>query len=214
MGVPYQRNSEMKKCKFILQSGTATALAVSLAVMPVSAGDENPFHLKEINPSSHREVKLAQGMCGACGGNWEGSCGGMMGRPTAIGPAELPDPKSEGSKLVSEFCVQCHDLPSPKQHSVSGWPPTVDRMYNRMNLMSSSNNPMQIKVPTRAELSKLTAYLQAHAIDPEDASGSKKGQGSNLSPPGKSPIEILQERYARGEIDRKEYLQRLEDLKK
>lgn len=62
--------------------------------------------------------------------------------------------------------------------------------------MSRSNNPMQIKVPKPAKLSKLTGYLQAHAIDPEEASGSDERQGSNVSPPGKFPIEVLQERYA------------------
>lgn len=59
----------MKRRKLILQSDTATAIAASLAVMPVFSGDENPFHLEEVKPSSHVELKLAKGMCGSCGGN-------------------------------------------------------------------------------------------------------------------------------------------------
>jgi hypothetical protein len=204
----------MKRRDPVLQGGMATAMVVSLAVMPVLSDDKNPFHMQEIERASNVELKLAQGMCGgSCGGNWEGRCGGMMGRPSAIGPAELPDPNSDGAKLIAQYCVQCHDLPNPKQHSVSGWPQTIDRMNNRMHWISNSNSSVKIKVPTENELGKITAYLQEHAIDPEAVTTAEGGQGASLNPAGDTPIKILRERYARGEIDRKEYLQTLEDLK-
>lgn len=38
--------------------------------------------------------------------------------------------------------------------------------------------------------------------------------GGGKSPPPKTPLEILQERYARGEIDREEYEQKRSDLQK
>lgn len=38
--------------------------------------------------------------------------------------------------------------------------------------------------------------------------GSKSGNGSGA----KSPLDLLNERYARGEIDREEYLQRKKDI--
>jgi len=38
--------------------------------------------------------------------------------------------------------------------------------------------------------------------------------GSKLGGHGKTPLEILEEAYARGEIDRDEFLQKRDDLKK
>mgnify|MGYP002620802233 CR=1 FL=1 len=198
----------MKKQHEHYLGNIATALVVSLATAPAFAADENPFKAQEVRSAMSARQTMAQGRCG---GSWEGRCGGMMkGMPPAIAPAELPEPNSAGAKLVTQYCMQCHGLPSPGQHSASGWPPTVARMNMRMQWMSKNNSPMNIQAPTEEELRTLTAYLEKHAADQEATTAD--GQQPR-SVPGKSAIEILQERYARGEIDRQEYLQRLEDLK-
>jgi hypothetical protein len=203
----------MEKRKHTLVRGTITTLVASLAVTQVIAADENPFQMQDVQRSAKAEQRLAQGRCGSCGGNMEGRCGGMMrGMPSAIGPAELPEPTSAGAKLVSRYCMQCHGLPSPKQHSASGWPPTVARMNMRMQWMSGNNSPMNIAAPGKDELSTLTTYLQKHAMDPEATTAPDEQQESRSIPAGKTAIEILRERYARGEIDRKEFQQRLKDL--
>jgi hypothetical protein len=200
----------MKKANHASMSGVATALVATLAISPVIAADENPFQIRDVERPASSDQKLAQGMCG---GSWEGRCGGMMGgMPPAMGPAELPEPSSAGAKLITQYCIQCHGLPSPKQHSASGWPVTVARMNMRMQWMSRNNSSMNIKAPTEDELRTLTAYLEKHAADPETATAPDGLQEQRGVPTGKTATEILRERYARGEIDRKEFLQRLEDL--
>lgn len=44
------------------------------------------------------------------------------------------------------------------------------------------------------------------------AGGALRQQQNSSSLPHKTPVDILRERYARGEIEREEFLQRLEDL--
>jgi len=99
----------------------------------------------------------------------------MMGAqlPPGIEPKELPDPQSNGAKLLAQYCTQCHDLPSPGMHSAQAWPSVVERMNQRMQMMSSRNMMgmmHDIKAPEDRELEVLIAYLQKYAQKPLDKS--------------------------------------------
>ena len=60
--------------------------------------------------------------------------GWMWGGPMPGGQAasSLPAPDSEGAKLVSRYCTQCHAQPSPRLHTASEWEAVVSRMENNM----------------------------------------------------------------------------------
>src|ERR1041384_473230 len=66
---------------------------------------------------------------------WEKSPhGAMLERilPPTVDPESLPAPRSEGARLISAYCVQCHYLPNPAMHSATKWKPIVERMVWRM----------------------------------------------------------------------------------
>ncbi|MCB1702142.1 MAG: hypothetical protein KDI14_15050 [Halioglobus sp.] len=137
-----------------------------MAAVPDQPIDENPFHALEIKRSTGTKEKLVEGVCGGCGSNWEGRCGGMMmggAMPPALGLAQLPEPDSAGAKLLTRFCTQCHNLPSPKQHSASGWSVTLARMNMRMQWMTRSQSAMNVAAPSEDELNTITGYLVKHA---------------------------------------------------
>ncbi len=95
--------------------------------------------------------------------------------PRAIEPAQLPEPKSEGARLATQYCVQCHYLPNPQMHTAANWGKTVERMVWRMQGKGNMGRLMKgmmdnVHAPTDEEVATLTLYLQKHGqkeIDPK-----------------------------------------------
>ena len=95
--------------------------------------------------------------------------------PPTFEPAQLPEARSDGARLVVQYCVQCHNLPNPAMHNPEKWPGIVDRMVVRMRGNGNLGELMKemmagVAAPTAEEEKVLVAYLQKHgqrAIDPK-----------------------------------------------
>lgn len=113
----------------------------------------------------------------------------MMGDmlPPPMDPSDLPEPTSEGAQLLRKFCTQCHYLPGPGLHTAGEWPPVVDRMNRRMQMMRGDHMMMdRIEAPDEKELAAIVAYLQKHAQKPLPASevaGLAETEGGRLFAP-------------------------------
>jgi cytochrome c2 len=114
----------------------------------------------------------------------------MMGDmlPPPMDPAFLPDPNSEGARLLQQYCAQCHNLPGPGLHTAAEWPAVVNRMNRRMRMMGRHGMMMMERVesPSRQENVVILDYLQAHAQQPltarlSPALESKAGQAFRAS---------------------------------
>jgi cytochrome c2 len=94
----------------------------------------------------------------------------MMGDmlPPSMDPAFLPDPDSEGARLLQQYCAQCHNLPGPGLHTAAEWPAVVNRMNRRMRMMGRHGMMMmgRVEAPSRQENVVILDYLQAHAQQP------------------------------------------------
>lgn len=93
--------------------------------------------------------------------------------PPTFERAQLPEPRSRGAKLTTQYCVQCHNLPNPAMHHAAKWPTIVERMVLRMEGKGNYGQLMfdmmaGVKAPSAAEADALVAYLQKHAQKPLD----------------------------------------------
>lgn len=93
--------------------------------------------------------------------------------PPGFTPEMLPERGSSGARLVSRYCVQCHNLPNPAMHHAEKWPKVVERMAERMrgkgNLGGLMSEMMAgVLAPSAAEEAALVAYLARHAQRPLD----------------------------------------------
>lgn len=80
--------------------------------------------------------------------------------PPGIDEANLPEPKSQGARLLARYCIQCHDLPPPALHTASEWPKVMARMERHMQMMARMGS---IQNPTDQEQTAILSYLQQHA---------------------------------------------------
>jgi cytochrome c5 len=82
--------------------------------------------------------------------------------PQGVAAADLPDPESQGAKLVGQFCGQaCHGMPAPSSHSAQDWPIVLRRMWLRM---SSLDTTYHVAVPADAERIVILDYMLANAL--------------------------------------------------
>ncbi len=51
-----------------------------------------------------------------------------LAMPAQLDRNRLPEPNSEGARLVDRYCSQCHGIPSPASHDASDWVPVFRRM--------------------------------------------------------------------------------------
>jgi len=98
--------------------------------------------------------------------------------PPGLDPKLLPDPESDGARLLQRYCTQCHNLPGPGMHTAAEWPAVVQRMDARMRMMSRGmmggmmgggmmgDGMMNVRAPSAAEQDTLVTYLQTHAQRP------------------------------------------------
>lgn len=176
----------MAKSKTVSRVGASAAVAICLSTVQAAQADGNPFDMRVLPKGNAADQKLAHGMCGGrWGGRMDGRCGGMMKgmmmggeMPRGVDPAQLPEPRSTGAKLVGQYCTQCHGLPTPNLHSTEGWLPVVSRMNARMQWMSRNSN-MGIRAPSRSEFQTIVSYLQSQAAVPDGE------QRSSQAPTGK-----------------------------
>lgn len=109
------------------------------------------------------------------GGRWGGGMCRMMDVTVEpIDPASLPEPDSQGAKILQGKCTQCHGLVTPQRHGKEDWQQIVDRMDRRMQMMRRHGMGRRwsaIQPLDSGEKSSLLAYLEKNAL--KTLSGSK-----------------------------------------
>ncbi len=63
---------------------------------------------------------------------------------------------SHGERLEQEFCIQCHAMPDPRQHTAQQWPYVVARMNNYMHYR-------RMPEPDAQQTDEIIRYLAKYA---------------------------------------------------
>jgi len=79
--------------------------------------------------------------------------------PGGTTPENLPEPESEGARLLVRHCGGCHNLPSPKLHTAEAWPYVLDRMVAHARTQVFSRHPL----PSEENQRLLLDYLRRNA---------------------------------------------------
>lgn len=89
---------------------------------------------------------------------------GML--PPGIKPENLPDRNGRGAGLLTRYCTQCHELPSPSMHTAEEWPVIAGRMFARLSMTSGGKGMrmMNMENPSAAEQDTIIDYLKEHSL--------------------------------------------------
>lgn len=71
----------------------------------------------------------------------------------------LPEPDSDGARLLVHHCGRCHNLPSPTLHTEDVWPSVVERMKAQIRSQVMGSAPL----PSSEDERRILEYLQRHA---------------------------------------------------
>lgn len=87
--------------------------------------------------------------------------------PAGLSPYDLPDADSRGATMLTLYCAQCHELPSPAMHTRTEWDNVINRMKTHMQ---STRGGMlrRVLIPPERDWETLQAYLNNHAQVPMD----------------------------------------------
>lgn len=86
--------------------------------------------------------------------------------PAGFTAADLPDPESQGARILVENCTQCHELPTPGAHSSTDWPRVLARMWLRTDELPVSYGVRRL---AEGERRLVSDYLVANALAVTDA---------------------------------------------
>lgn len=81
--------------------------------------------------------------------------------PPPTDPAAIPEPGSEGARLVERYCTACHAVPTPRIHSATDWPRVARRMWLRIDGLPEA---FDVPRPTGAERTVMLRYLIGNAL--------------------------------------------------
>ena len=108
--------------------------------------------LQEHWQEMYRNMQTMRGM----GWMW----GGAM--PGGGSASRLPSPDSQGAKLVSRYCTQCHARPTPQLHTAAEWKAVTSRMTLNMENLKKADW-RGVKIPSDAEMQNIVEYLEKYA---------------------------------------------------
>ncbi|GEM_PF-4895436 len=78
--------------------------------------------------------------------------------------AEFQDANDTRTHLFIKTCVQCHDVPDPKAHTASEWPPLVSEMVRLLKeTRQAKPEARSWFIPGPTETEKIVAYLVERA---------------------------------------------------
>ena len=146
---PFDRGAIVKKIQFLKIVVLATVVAGSSAA---AFADQQDAPVQSDGYSNG----YGQGMMGGHGpGMMMGNSNGANRDANQQHMAQS-ESLSHGEQLEQEFCIQCHAMPDPRQHTAQQWPYVVARMNNYMHYR-------RMPAPDTQQTNEIIRYLAKYA---------------------------------------------------